>query len=101
MKYILLSLAFFTVPSIVNAQPFTTTKEVQCDKTDKMISILKGKDFEETPIWLGKSDAKAPNYSLFVNPETKTWTIIQFGKELSCILGSGEGYTVPNRKPYT
>ena len=99
MKHILLFLAFLV--TTVNAQPLTTTKEVQCDKTDVMISILKGKDFEEVPIWLGKGDSKAPNYSLFVNSATRSWTIIQFSNELSCVLGSGEGYTIPNRKPYT
>ena len=99
MKHILLFLAFLV--TTVNAQPLTTTKEVQCDDTGKMIAVLKGKEFEEVPIWFGKGDSKAPNYSLFVNAQTKSWTIIQFNNELSCVLGSGESYTVLSRKPYT
>jgi hypothetical protein len=83
------------------AQPVTTKKEVQCDKTETMLAVLKGKDFEEVPIWFGKGDSRAPNYSLFVNYETRTWTIIQFNNDLSCVLGSGESYTVLNKKPYT
>ena len=100
MKHFLIFLTSLFV-GIAFSQPLTTKKEVQCDKTDVMIAVLKGKDFEEVPIWIGKGESKAPNYSLFVNAETKSWTIIQFNNELSCVLGSGESYTVLNRKPYT
>lgn len=99
MKHFLIFLTSLVVGTVL-AQPVTTNKEVQCDKTDVMISILKGKDFEEVPIWFGKSDGKAPNFSLFVNAKTKSWTIIQFNNELSCVLGSGESYTVISKKPY-
>ena len=100
MKQLLL-LTILPFCTLASAELITTTKEVQCDNADTMISVLKGKNFEEVPIWLGKGDAKAPNYSLFVNSETRSWTIIQFNNELSCVLGSGESYTVFNRKPYT
>jgi hypothetical protein len=101
MKHILLFLAFFTAINSALAETFMIKKEVQCDKTEIMIPVLKGKDFEEFPIWFGKGDAKAPNYSLFVNSETKSWTIIQFNGEFSCVLGSGDGYTIISKKPYT
>lgn len=100
MKHFLIFLISL-LACIAFAQPITTKKEVQCDKTDVMIAVLKGKDYEEVPIWIGKGESKAPNYTLFVNPETRSWTIIQFNKELSCVLGSGESYTVISKKPYT
>lgn len=100
MKHILIFLAL-SIATLVNAEEFLLKKEVQCDKTDEMIAILKGEKFEEVPIWLGKGDAKAPNYSLFVNSETRTWTIIQFNKEYSCVLGAGESYNLIIKKPYT
>ena len=101
MKHILIFLTSLVV-SVVIAQPVTTKKEVYCDKTETLISVLKGRDFEESPIWIGKEkDSKAPNYSLFVNQETKTWSIIQFNKETACVLGAGEGFNVPSKKPYT
>jgi hypothetical protein len=100
MKHFLTFLVSLVVVTAV-AQPITTKKEVQCDKTETMIAVLKGKDFEEVPIWFGKSEAKAPNYSLFVNSETRSWTIIQFNKDLSCVIGSGDSYTIVSRKPYT
>ena len=101
MKYILIFLTSLVATTAL-AQPATTKKEVYCDKTETIISILKGRDYEESPIWIGKEkDSKASNYSLFVNQETKTWTIIQFNKETACVLGAGEGFTVPSNKSYT
>jgi hypothetical protein len=99
MKHFLIFLTSLVVGTAL-AQPVTTKKEVHCDKTDEMISILKGKDFEEVPIWLGKDGSKTPNYSLFVNAKTKSWTIIQFNNELGCVLGSGESYTILSGKSY-
>ena len=84
------------------AQPVTTKKEVYCDKTETIISILKGEDYQEMPIWFGKEkDSRAPNYSLLVNQKTKSWTMIQFNKETACVLGAGESFNLPNSKPYT
>ena len=100
MKHILL-LSLLTIGLAATAQPVTTKKEVYCDKTEDLISVLKSEKFEEAPIWLGKGDSKAPNYSLFVNPETRSWTIIQFNNELACVLGSGESYKTITKKSYT
>ena len=100
MKQFLIFLTSLLIGTVW-AQPITTKKEVYCDKTDTIISILKGKDFEEVPIWLGKSDENTPNYSLFVNTETRSWTIIQFNNNLACVLGAGESYQIPTKKSYT
>jgi hypothetical protein len=99
MKYLLLFLLFYATVDSVTAETFLTNKEVECDKAERMISNLKNSDFKEVPIWFGKeADSKTPNYSLFVNPETRTWTIIQFNKDVACILGSGESYSVVTKK---
>jgi len=101
MKDILIFLTSFVAVTAL-AQPSTTKKEVYCDKTETIISILKGDDYQETPIWFGKEkDSKAPNYALFVNQKTKSWTIIQFNKDTACVLGAGEGANLPSSKPYT
>ena len=101
MKHILIFLTSLVAITAL-AQPVATNKEVYCDKTETMISILKGADYQEMPIWFGKEkDSKAPHYSLLVNQKTKSWTIIQFNAETACVLGAGEGFNVPNNKPYT
>jgi hypothetical protein len=100
MKHILIFLTSLVCLTAI-AQPMTTKKEVYCDKTSNLISILQGEDFEETPIWFGKGEGKAPNYSLLVNQKTKTWTMIQFNNDTACVIGSGESSNMPNKKPYT
>lgn len=101
MKYILIFLTSLVATAVL-AQASTTKKEVYCDKTETIISILKGDDYQETPVWFGKEkDGKAPNYALLVNQKTKSWTIIQFNKDTACVLGAGEGSNLPSGKPYT
>lgn len=101
MKYILIFLASLVCLTVIG-QPMTTKKEVYCDKTEQMIKDLRSQDYQEEPIWLGKEkDSKAPNYTLFVNPETKSWTIIQFNNDMACVLGAGQGYNMITKKSYT
>ena len=99
MKHFLIFLSALAV-TVAFAQQFTTKKEVQCDTTEAMFLILKGQDYEEKPVWLGKGDGQAPNYSLLVNPETKSWTIIQFNNDVACVIGAGEDHTFAKKKPY-
>jgi hypothetical protein len=97
MKYIL---TFLTSLLCLTAVAQTTTKkEVYCDNTDKLLLILQNGEFEETPIWFGKGDGKAPNYSLLVNQKTKSWTMIQFNNEIACVIGTGENFNLLNKKP--
>ena len=97
MKYILTFLTSLLCLTVV-AQPMTTKKEVYCDNTDKLLLILQNGDFEELPIWFGKGDGKAPNYSLLVNQKTKSWTMIQFNNELACVIGTGENFNFLDKK---
>jgi hypothetical protein len=97
MKYILI---FLTSLLCLTAVAQTTTKkEVYCDNTDKLLLILQNGEFEETPIWFGKGDGKAPNYSLLVNQKTKSWTMIQFNNEIACVIGTGDNFNLLNKQP--
>ena len=98
MKYILTFLTSLLCLTVV-AQT-TTKKEVYCDNTDKLLLILQNGEFEETPIWFGKGDGKAPNYSLLVNQKTKSWTMIQFNNEIACVIGTGENFNLLNKKSH-
>jgi hypothetical protein len=81
------------------AEPATIKKPVICDNTDAVIKALSGENYQEKPVWLGASDEKLVNYSLWVNTSTKTWTIVQFNNDIACILGTGEAYTTIGKKP--
>ena len=92
MKYLLLLVV--SVIGIVAAQPVTVQKPVDCVNTETLFQGLIGSDYKEKPIWLGiQSDAPLPKYSLFVNEQTKSWTLIQFDEKIACVLGTGEAST--------
>ena len=92
MKYLLLFV--LVVVGLAAAQSLTVQKPVECADTATLLRGLSGSDYKETPIWLGiQSDAPLPKYSLFVNDQTKSWTLIQFDKKIACVLGTGEAST--------
>ena len=78
----------------VIAQTMTVQKPVECVNTETLFRGLISSDYKEKPIWLGiQSDAPLPKYSLFVNEQTKSWTLIQFDEKIACVLGTGENST--------
>jgi hypothetical protein len=89
MRY-LLPLALLVV-GLAAAQSVTVQKPVECADTQTLFRGLIGSDYKEKPIWLGvESGATLPKYSLFVNEQSKTWTLIQFDGKIACVLGTGE-----------
>jgi hypothetical protein len=92
MKYLLL-LALLVVGLTV-AQSVTVQKPVDCVNTETLFQGLIGSDYKEKPIWLGvEPGTTLSKYSLFVNEQTKTWTLIQFDEKMACVLGTGEAST--------
>jgi hypothetical protein len=91
MKKLLAILAI--IPLLTSAQsssgPITLEKTVVCDKTQNVLDVIINGRYQETPMWGGVDDNS--RYSLLVNRETGTWTLIQFTKETACILGTGQG----------
>ena len=92
MKYILILLAL--IFGYVAAQTINLQKNVECISTEVMLRGLSGSDYKEKPIWVGtESDAALSKYGLFVNDDTKTWTLIQFDDTIACVLGTGGSST--------
>ena len=78
----------------VIAQTVTVRKPVECVNTETLFQGLISSDYKEKPIWLGiQSGATLAKYSLFVNEQTKSWTLVQFDEKIACVLGTGEGST--------
>ncbi len=76
------------------AQSVTVQKPVECADTATLLRGLAGSDYKEMPIWWGiEPGATVARYSLFVNEQTKTWTLIQFDEKIACVLGTGENST--------
>jgi hypothetical protein len=84
MKKILLLLLF---PGLVWANdPVIVEKKMACN----WISVVLGnltRDYKEQPVWAGKQEGTS--YSLFINLEKSTWTLIQFNHEIACVIGAG------------
>lgn len=85
MKNIIFSLLLLPVLALAQ-EPIIVEKQVVCDKTQTILNSL-SKDYAEKPIWLGQ--ASDSRYSIFVS-ESGAWTIIQFNKDLACIIGAGQ-----------
>jgi len=76
------------------AQSVTVQKPIECADTATLLRGLSGSDYKEKPIWFGiEPGATVSRYSLFVNEETKSWTLIQFDEKIACVLGTGENST--------
>jgi hypothetical protein len=89
MKYFLL--LTLLVVKLASAQSATVQKPIECTETQILLRGLGSSDYKEKPIWWGiESETALSRYSLFVNDQTKTWTLIQFNETLACILGTGE-----------
>lgn len=80
---------FCLTSTIANAaeESFELKKVVACTDTATLLSSISNSKWKERPMWVGK--ASESSVSLFVNNETKSWTIIQFNNEIGCILEVG------------
>lgn len=89
------------LPLLTAAAPeedaFFVEKRVICDKTNVMFEVLMKGESKERPIWGGTNgDAR---FGLFINKETGTWTVVQFNKNIACILGHGDNsFSAPQGK---
>jgi len=86
MKYLLILLFIMGCTTAVGQT--TANKRVVCLDTESLIRNLIGRDYEEQPVWLGVNEQNS-TFSLFINKETLTWTIIEFKGKTACILGAG------------
>lgn len=87
MKRTLTFLLFFAGLAQAN-ESVVVDKKVVCNWTKPLLENLAKKHGEE-PVWLGQSSGEG-RYTLFVNPETGAWTLVQFNNEIACIIGAGE-----------
>jgi hypothetical protein len=82
------------VLGLATAQSMILEKPLICDETSRVLTLLSGADYKEKPIWWGmEPNAPLARYSLFVNEETKSWTLIQFDEKMACVLGAGGSST--------
>ena len=65
------------------------TARLECYNTVKVFNELQ-KTYKEAPMILGKtSDEAKSTMTLWINTNTKSWTIVATKDTLSCIVGAG------------
>lgn len=70
------------------------TMGVFCAKTEEVLSSLRGK-YKEIPLIAGKSlNSTGSTISIWGNPETETFTILDTHGDTTCILGAGTNITI-------
>lgn len=85
-----LLLTLFTSP--------TEAQQGQCFPKEAVVQNL-GKEYGETPIWEGVNPQAL--IQIFVNQETRSWTIVGITPQgLACLLSSGDGWEPIPYVPY-
>jgi hypothetical protein len=87
-----LLIGLLLLPSMALAQGIVK-KDVYCDKMDVIMTALI-KEYEEKPVWIGKDGETKSNFTLLVNPKTNAWTLVQFDKDVACVLGTGSDSSI-------
>jgi hypothetical protein len=93
--YLLIGMGFTgLVVSSSQAQPklkplLNIKREFVCYDTDSLFKEL-NQTFKEVPFTIGKThDPSGSAMSLWINPATKTWTIVASDRDISCVIGNG------------
>ena len=90
MRYLLLAVLCL-ISSVASAQLTEYERKVSCGKTKFVIEALT-KVAKERAIWVGKDEETGTDTVVMVNPKTLTWTVVQYDKDMACVLHSGEGF---------
>ena len=92
MRYLLLAVLCL-ISSVASAQLSEYERRVTCGKTKFVIEALT-KTAKERAIWSGKDQETGTDTVIMVNPTTLTWTVVQYDKDMACVLHSGEGFKI-------
>jgi len=81
-------LLLLTTTCALSAEKLPT--DMYCDDTKIIIKSLR-EDHNEVPFIVGKAgDVAGSIMTFWINPETKSWSIIATKDDTSCIVGVGE-----------
>jgi hypothetical protein len=81
-------LGFLLAPALALANPVVVDKSVVCTPVELMLTELSLK-YKETAIWIGDKDKS--QYVLSLNPETTTWSLVEFNDKIACLIDAGVG----------
>lgn len=88
MRKLTLAFLFCLISSIANAETIQLQKTLICDRTEIVFEKL-AVEFQESPLWSGADMNDSSRYVLTINNKTGAWTLVQYDKNIACILGVG------------
>jgi len=89
MKKTSVALLFCLISSIAHAQEIIDLqKPLKCSDAQSVMNYFTD-IHQETPVWVGKS-VHNTHITLLMNQETRSWTMIEYGDKIACVLGAGE-----------
>ena len=84
-----MALLFCLISSIAHAQEIIDLqKPLKCSDTQSVMNYFVD-THKETPVWVGKS-VHDTHITLLTNPTTGSWTMIEYGDKIACVLSAGE-----------
>jgi predicted secreted Zn-dependent protease len=91
MKYIFAALVL--ISSVAHAQLSEYERRFTCGKTQFVISVLT-RNAQEKPIWSGTDPQSGTETMILQNNQTLTWTVVQYDRDMACVLHSGTGFRI-------
>ena len=95
MRYLILAFLCLTT-SISYAQLAEYERKLTCGKTKFVLEALT-KVAKEKIIWAGDSKYTETQTVVMINTETLTWTVVQYDKNMACVLNNGEGFKIRDK----
>lgn len=87
---------FGTIANAQELDAFNVNKKVLCADAKSVFKNISESKYKELPVWVGRTEDS--NMSIIANEETGTWTIIQFNKEIACVIDAGTDNTFLKNK---
>ena len=97
MRHLILAFLCLTT-SISYAQLAEYERKLTCGKTKFVLEAL-SKMAKEKIIWAGYSKYSDTQTVVMINTETLTWTVVQYDKDMACVLNNGEGFKIRDKDP--
>jgi len=87
-----MALLFCLISSIAHAQEIIDLqKPLKCSDAQVVMNYFVD-IHKEIPVWVGKS-VHDTHITLLINSATGSWTMIEYGAKIACVLGAGENRT--------
>ena len=91
MKYIFAALGLICSASYAQLSEYE--RKFTCGET-RFVMMALTKNAQEKPIWTGSDPQTGTQTTILQNTRTLTWSVVQYDKDIACVLQSGEGFRI-------